>query len=82
VGSVGLLIFGAIVGAFVCAKARSAMGAIVFSLVALVLFIATPVGQGLPGAVSGFMSAVDSASTPALNGSGAAPQEANSGAAG
>jgi hypothetical protein len=80
VGSVGLLILGSIFGAVICAKARVAMGAVLFSLVALVLFIATPVGQGLPGAVSGFMSAVDNASTPALNGSG--PQEASSGAAG
>jgi hypothetical protein len=39
-----------------------------FSLLALVLFIATPVGQGLPGAISAFMSAVDGATTPALTG--------------
>jgi multisubunit Na+/H+ antiporter MnhG subunit len=64
--SVGLLIFFAIVGAFICAKARSAGGAIAFSLVALVLFIATPVGSGLPGAVSDFLDVVDGASTPAL----------------
>jgi hypothetical protein len=64
--SVGLLIFFAIVGAFICVKARSAGGAIAFSLVALVLFIATPVGSGLPGVVSAFMNAVNGASTPAL----------------
>jgi hypothetical protein len=51
--SVGLLIFFAIAGAFVCAKARVAAGAVVFSLVALVLFVTTPVGAGLPGAASG-----------------------------
>ncbi len=73
--SVGLLIFFAIVGAFICAKARVAAGAVVFALVALVLFITTPVGAGLPGAVSEFLTAVNHASTPALtkqgSGSGA-----------
>lgn len=66
-GSVGLLILFALVGAFICAKARSAAGAIVFAVLAIVLFIATPVGQGLPGAMSTFMSAFDNAATPALN---------------
>lgn len=64
--SVGLLILGAILGAFICAKTRSAAGAVVFSLIALVLFIGTPVGQGLPGAISSVMSTVDRATTPAL----------------
>lgn len=64
--SVGLLIFFAVVGAVICAKARVASGAVVFSLVALVLFVTTPVGAGLPGAVSGFLTAVDTASTPVL----------------
>jgi hypothetical protein len=41
---------------------------VVFSLIALVLFIATPVGQALPGAVSRVMSVVDQASSPALRG--------------
>jgi uncharacterized membrane protein YbjE (DUF340 family) len=65
---VGLLILGAVLGAFICAKTRSAAGAVVFSLIALVLFIGTPVGQALPGAISTFMSAVDQATTPALAG--------------
>lgn len=65
-GSVGLLILFALIGAFICAKARSAAGAIVFAGIAIVLFIATPVGQGVPGAVSTFMSAFDNAATPAL----------------
>ena len=64
--SVGLLILGAILGAFICAKTRSAAGAVVFSLLALVLFIGTPVGQGLPGAISSVMSSVDRATTPVL----------------
>ena len=66
-GSVGLLVVFAIVGAVICAKARSAMGAIVFSLLALVMFIATPVGAGIPDAMSTFMSTVDQSTTPVLN---------------
>lgn len=56
----------AIVGAFICAKARVAAGAVVFSMVALVLFVSTPAGSGLPGAVSGFLSTVDESTTPPL----------------
>ena len=66
VPSVGLLIFFAIGGAVICAKARSAGGAIAFSSVALVLFIGTPVGAGLPNAVSTFLSTLDDSTTPAL----------------
>ena len=66
--SVGLLILGAILGAFICAKTRSAAGAVVFSLIAVVLFIGTPVGQALPGAFSDFAATVDQATTPALSG--------------
>jgi hypothetical protein len=64
--AVGVLIFFAIVGAFLCAKARVAGGAIVFSLVALTLFVATPAGQGLPGAVATFMSTLNNTTTPVL----------------
>ena len=67
-GSVGLLILFAVVGMAICAKARVAGGAILFALRALVFFILTPVGAGLPGAVSTFMSSFDQAATPALNG--------------
>lgn len=70
-GTVGLLIFFAIVGAAICAKARVAGGAIVFALVALVLFIGTPAGAGLPGIVSDFLSTVGAASEPLTEGSGA-----------
>ncbi|WP_226367842.1 hypothetical protein [Pseudonocardia sp. ICBG162] len=67
-GSVGVLILVALVGAFICAKARSAGGAVAFAALALVLFIATPVGAGVPAAVGTFVSAFDQAATPALNG--------------
>ena len=69
--SVGVLIFFAIVGAVICAKARVPGGAVVFALVALVLFVSTPVGAGLPGAVAAFLATLDNAATPALSGSGA-----------
>ncbi|GAA4544188.1 hypothetical protein [Pseudonocardia xishanensis] len=68
--AVGVLIFMSVLGAFICSKVRAAGGAIVFSLVALVLFIATPAGQGVPAAIGSFLTAVDDASTPALNGGG------------
>lgn len=77
-GSVGLVILMMLVGAFICAKARSAGGAILFAAIALVLFVATPIGQGLPGAMSTFMSAFDNAATPALNGQ-SAQQDASAG---
>lgn len=70
-GTVGLLIFFAIVGAAICAKARVAGGAVVFALLALVLFIGTPVGGGLPGMVADFLSTVGAASEPLTEGSGA-----------
>lgn len=62
----GVLIFFAVLAAFICAKARVPAGAVVFALIALVLFVGTPVGEGLPGAVATFVSVVDDAATPAL----------------
>ena len=64
--SVGALILFSMLGAGICAKARVAGGAVVFSLIGLVLFVSTPAGRALPEAVSGFVSAVDGATTPAL----------------
>jgi uncharacterized membrane protein AbrB (regulator of aidB expression) len=66
--NVGVLIFFAVVGAVICAKARVPVGAVAFSLVALVLFNGTPAGAGLPDAVAGFMSAVGDASQPFTDG--------------
>jgi len=68
-GTVGLLIFFAIIGAAICAKARVAGGAIVFALLALVLFIGTPAGAGLPGMVADFLATVSAASEPLTEGS-------------
>jgi len=72
-GTVGVQIFFAVVGAAICAKARVAGGAVVFSLVALVLFIGTPAGAGVPGMVGDFLSTVSQASEPITRaGTGAA----------
>ena len=68
-GTIGVLIFFAVIGAVICAKARSAGGAVVFSLIALALFIATPAGAGLPGLLSDFVSSVSQASEPLTGGS-------------
>jgi hypothetical protein len=65
----GVLIVFAALGAFICAKARSAGGAIAFSLIALVLFVSTPAGAGLPGAVAELVSTVQQASQPFTDGS-------------
>lgn len=68
-GTIGVLIFFAVVGAVICAKARSAGGAVVFSLIALGLFISTPAGAGLPGMLTDLMSSVSEASEPLTGGS-------------
>ncbi|WP_098959404.1 hypothetical protein [Pseudonocardia sp. N23] len=64
--SAGVLILFAIVGVVICARCRVSTGAVVFSLVALVLFVATPAGRGLPDAIASFVSTVDDSATPAL----------------
>lgn len=69
--SIGLLIVFAILGAVICARARVAGGAVVFSLLALVLFISTPAGSGLPGAVADFLGTLNESATPPLTASGA-----------
>ncbi|GAA1858192.1 hypothetical protein GCM10009836_42970 [Pseudonocardia ailaonensis] len=66
----GIAIFLALVGAAICARARAAGGAVVFSLIALTLFVATPVGRGVPAAIGEFFSTIDHAATPVLNGGG------------
>ena len=47
-------------------------GAVVFAALAVIMFVATPVGAGLPGAVSSFLSTFDHAATPVLDGKGGA----------
>jgi len=65
--SIGILLIFSIIAAAICMKARAAGPAAVFSALALVLFVSTPAGSGLPAAVASLFSAVDSATTPALN---------------
>lgn len=62
IGNVGVLIFFAVIGSVICAKARVPGGAVVFALIGLVLFVGTPVGSGLPGAVAEFVATVGDAS--------------------
>ena len=73
--SVGVLILFSVLGAAICAKARVAGGAIVFSLIALVLFVSTPAGSGLPRVISGLVSTADDAATPALNKTSREPRD-------
>ena len=64
----GVLIFFAVIGSAICTRSRFAGGAVLFAAIAVVLFISTPVGSGLPGAVSSFLTTLDHSTTPALNG--------------
>ena len=64
--SVGVLILFCVLGVVICAKARVPGGAVVFTLIATVLFVSTPAGRALPAAISGLVSTVDDALTPAL----------------
>lgn len=64
--SVGVLILFSIGATWMCVKARAAAPAAVFAVLALVFFVSTPVGSGLPGAIATVFSAVDNAATPAF----------------
>ncbi len=66
--SVGVLIFFAVVGAMICAKARVPGGAVAFALIGLVLFIGTPAGAGLPAMVADLLSSISEASQPLTDG--------------
>lgn len=68
---VGVLILFAIVAAVISAR-RHGGAAILFAAIAVVLFVSTPAGAGLPGAVTGFLSTFDHAATPALSHPGGA----------
>ncbi|MGD9525197.1 hypothetical protein [Pseudonocardia sp.] len=64
--SIGVLIAFSILGAVICAKARVPAGAVVFSLVGIVLFVSTPAGDGLPRGLAEFVTTLNDATTPAL----------------
>ena len=67
--NVGVLIFFAILGSVICARARVAGGAVVFGVLAVVLFVSTPIGSGLPGVVSSLVSTVKDVTAPVTQGS-------------
>lgn len=67
----GLIIFFSIVAAIICGKSGSGGGALLFLAVALVTFINTPAGSGLPGATADFFQTVNEATSPALQNGGA-----------
>ena len=62
----GVLFIGAVLGVCLCVKCKSCHGAVVFALVATVLFVAAPVGEDVPDAFVDFLRAVDYATTPVL----------------
>ena len=67
--NVGVLIFFAILGSVICARARVAGGAVVFGVLAVVLFVSTPIGSGLPGVVSSLVSTIKDVTGPVTQGS-------------
>jgi hypothetical protein len=64
---VGVLLLFSAAGAWMCVKARAAGPAAVFAAFAVLFFVATPVGSGLPHAVGVLFSVVNESTTPALN---------------
>lgn len=64
--TVGLLILFSIGATWLFARAGVASGALIFSLLALVLFVNTPVGAPLPGKVAEFLQSVNDNTTPHL----------------
>lgn len=76
---VGALIFFALLGALICARARVAGGAVVFALLALALFVSTPAGAQLPGAIADVLSTIDDTTTPALTDEGSTAEPAGAG---
>lgn len=70
--SAGLIILVLLICAFACGKAGSGGMALVFVVAAVVVFINTPAGSGVPAAVGHFVDGVNNAATPPLNGTGRA----------
>jgi hypothetical protein len=66
--SAGVLIFFALVASFICARVRVAGGAVVFAVIATLLFVGTPVGAGLPGLMAEFLSTIQQAAAPLTQG--------------
>jgi len=67
---IGAFIFLSVLAAVICGRAGSGGGVVLFAGLALVLFVSTPMGAGLPGAVLEFFAAFSDATEPTLRGSG------------
>lgn len=65
--AVGIVIVILIVAAFALARAGSAGMALVFFVLAGGIFVMTPMGRPVPGAIADFFTSVNNATTPTLN---------------
>jgi hypothetical protein len=70
----GLIIVFALIAAFICGKSGSGFGALLFLSIALVVFINTPAGAGLPGGLAQFFTTINNATSPVLNGGSPGPR--------
>lgn len=67
-GSIGLVLLVLVIAGFVCLRAGGALVGLLFIGAALVLFVQTPMGDGLPNAAASMFSAVNDGMTSAVNG--------------
>jgi hypothetical protein len=67
---IGAFIALSVLAAVVCGRAGSGGGVVLFVGLALVLFVSTPMGAGLPGAVLDFFAEFSDATEPTLQGAG------------
>ncbi len=65
--AVGIVIIVLLLAAFALGKAGSGGMALFAVLVAAGLFVMTPAGRPVPGAIADFVNGVNDATTPALN---------------
>ncbi|MBN9759864.1 hypothetical protein Ae406Ps2_6344c [Pseudonocardia sp. Ae406_Ps2] len=64
--AIGIVIIVLLIAGIALARAGAAGIGLLFLAVALVLFVNTPAGSGLPSAVGTFFSSVNEAATPVL----------------
>lgn len=65
--AIGIIILVLLIAGIVVIR-YAAFAGLVFIGLALVLFVNTPAGSGVPGAIGEFFTSVNNAATPALNG--------------
>ena len=68
--TVSALIVFSTVAAFICVKSRAAGPALLFGVVAVVLFCTTPTGDGLPSAVASLFDWIGDQGSPQLDAAG------------